>query len=190
VKIDAELEVWRRQWRAECEEVLPDLRERVERQTRRMRFMHLVPVFATILVAGGVTAWAVESWQRDIFVLAFAVWALFAAVWGWSLWNIHEEWRPIAQTSSAYIDLSVRRCLSRLRATVFGAIVYFCNLAFSVWWISRHTETPATTLLSPSVLIVICLVTTLVLVMLARYRRRLLSELSCLLDLQKQLRRN
>ncbi|MBI3448455.1 MAG: hypothetical protein HY049_06000 [Acidobacteria bacterium] len=93
---------------------------RVRRESRRLVCVTFVEILLTaamlafaVLVARGesraaVVAAAVATW-------VFAGWAL-----GFSLWNRRGLWRPDAETTRGFVELSIRRCEAELRAVQFG----------------------------------------------------------------------
>jgi len=136
MNIDAELDLWRREWQSDSA-VPADLRRRVERQTRWMRLAVLVDVLVTCAIGGGVIVVAVRAPQAEYFVLAAATWLFLAAAWIFSLVVNRRNWCPAALDTEAFVDLSVRRCRARLAAVRFGVVLYLCEMVFCLSWIYR-----------------------------------------------------
>ena len=107
-----------------------------------MRWSLIVPVFTTIGIGSLFTVPAIHSNDADAVGLAASVWIILAITWGFVLWNSAGSWRPEAQTTAAFLDLSIRRCLRAIRAIVFGAVLYVAELAFCFTWILRHQRGP------------------------------------------------
>jgi len=189
---DTELDLWREQWLAAKRPVVPqDLKRKVERQSRAMLWMLLLEVLVTIVIGGGCTALAVRESSREMIILAVGVWILIAIVWAFAMVNRRGTWSPEQSTTSAFIDLSLRRCRRRLTAAWFSVGFYSVEMAFCLTWIYQHNsrQVPVTLvefLLSGSHPVV-WLITLGFLGWLVWYRKRRLAELEYLLNLQQQL---
>lgn len=135
---DNELSDWMADWQADPEpvpEVRDAIRRRVQRKTLRMA---LAAAFETVF-ALGMIAFVVRSALRDpspINAGAMAVLALLI-LWatGCSLWYLRGTWKPSAETTSAFIDLSLLRCQRRLRAVRAGWWLLGLELAVMIPWI-------------------------------------------------------
>lgn len=138
MSVDAELDVWRREWQSGTALPAAGLRRKVQRQSLIMRITLMAEVLVTAVMGGGTTAWAVRSRQPDTIALAAAVWVFLAAAWTFALVSRRNSWSPAALNSSAFLDLSIRRCRSSISATTFGTILYFCELLFCLTWVFRH----------------------------------------------------
>lgn len=112
--MDLELDDWRREWSRDTEP-LPELKQRVRRQDRRLRW-GLVALAAT-LVAGVVLAlsFATSGWWG----FATGLWVSVLVVGGYVLWTRRGTWEPAGQTSLAYADLIHRRAVAEVRKMVF-----------------------------------------------------------------------
>ena len=60
---------------------MPDLKERVERETRMMRRFLVGEVIITVVFCGGTLAWTLLSRRTDALVLAIGVWFFTAVAW-------------------------------------------------------------------------------------------------------------
>jgi hypothetical protein len=179
MKPDLELEAWRAQWQADT--VVPaDLRRKVERGTRNMRMMVAAEVLVTVTIGGGSALWAAGDPRTEMLVLAGAVWAFLAAAWTFAVISRRGAWSPAALTTADFVDLSVRRCRTRLAAARFGAWLYFAEMAFCLAWLYRD---PARRVPLPA--IIFGAATPVFLAGLARYRRKTRAELAGLLELQQ-----
>src|SRR5215471_13179989 len=128
---DAELELWREQWHAATvQPIATDLRKRVARQTRFMRIGLAGEVLVTAVIGGGATWQALLDGSSENVVLAVAVWLFIAVAWTFGLSVRRGSWSPSAANTSAYLDLSLRRCRGNLRAATFGSILYCSEMAF------------------------------------------------------------
>jgi len=137
MNMDTELERWRREWQSEAAVPL-DLRRRVERQSRWLKIGIAADILVTVAIGGGVTAVATRAPQPDMLLLAAATWSFIAAAWAFRLTIARGLWSPAAMDTAAFVDLSVRRCRAQLKATVFGAGLFVCEIAFCLGWIYRH----------------------------------------------------
>lgn len=173
MNVDVELEQWREQWQAGAAIPL-DLRAKVERQSRWMRIGLAADLLVTLVIGGSTLAWAVRSPQPDILLLAAATWVFLAAAWAFTLSVHRDNWRPAAEDTTTFLELSVRRCRGRLAAVWFGAGLYICEIAFCLGWLTYREPGHHLNLLSNKL---IWLVTVAFFVALFWYRRRKLREL-------------
>jgi hypothetical protein len=138
MSLDVELETWRREWQSEAA-VPPDLRRRVERQSRWLKIGVAADILVTVAIGGGVIALAARSPQLDMLLLAAATWSFIAVAWAFRLIISRGLWSPAAIDTAAFVDLSIRRCRAQLKATVFGAGLFVVEMAFCLVWIYRHS---------------------------------------------------
>jgi hypothetical protein len=150
---DTELLEWRRQWQT-AEGARDDtdsaeaLKRRVTRTSRLQIIGLLAPILVTIVIGGASVARALNSGSPADVVLAAEVWAFILVTWVGSLRLARGTWRPFAETTAAFIDVSIRRCRSNLRAASFGAWLYICQLLFVVLWKLFSTGVELTALLA------------------------------------------
>jgi hypothetical protein len=135
---DNELEAWREEWTSQAAQGSM-LADRVKRHSRFMRLMLVAEVLVTVVIGGGTIWLAVSRQELNFRVLAAATWLFLAAAWGFGLWNRHGAWSPVAMTSAAYIEISIRRCRSAMLATIFGMVLYVVELVFCLVWIYQWT---------------------------------------------------
>src|SRR5437868_5638656 len=125
MKMDLELDQWREQWQSSAETPpLSGLSKRVTRQSRLMRIALAGDMLVTIVIGGGVIVLAILDARPATAVLAAGTWILIAAAWFFGLSIRKDTWSPAASTTAAFLDLSIRRAQSNLRAATFGAILY------------------------------------------------------------------
>jgi len=139
MKSDTEMAQWSRQWRAGNDVgndagVAEDLKRRVTRDSRLLKVGLIAPILVTIGIGGGIILRAIRFASPADVVLAFEVSFFILVTWAGSLWLARGTWRPLAETTAAFIDVSIRRCRSNLRAASFGAWLYVCQLSFVVVW--------------------------------------------------------
>jgi hypothetical protein len=82
---------------------------------------------------------AARSPRPDMLLLAAATWSFIAIAWAFRLTITRGLWSPAAMDTAAFVDLSVRRCRAQLAATLFGAGLFVCEMAFCLGWIYRHS---------------------------------------------------
>jgi hypothetical protein len=187
MSLDTELETWRREWQSDTA-VPPDLRRRVARQSRWLKIGIAGDILVTVVIGGGVLALTARSPQPDMPLLAAATWSFIAVAWAFRLTISRGLWSPAAMDTAAFVDLSVRRCRAQLAATLFGAGLFVCEMAFCLGWIYRHSASRAPFLLWLFGLWINGLVGPLTLaffLFLVWYRRKKRAELAWLLSLSE-----
>ncbi len=187
---DTELEQWRDEWKAAaCAPV--DLRASVERQTRTMRLAVMGDVLVTVVFGGGTIAWALRSPQPDVILLATVTWVFLAAAWAFAMVVNAGKWRPAAMTTSAFLDLSIRRARARVATTTFGALLGVCEIVFGLVWVYHHTAERAPVarwlLFSSVPMDVVWVFTAAFFGLLFWYRRKKQAELEYLLEMQGEI---
>ena len=139
---DIELEEWRQQWQIE-EPIPPELRRRVERQSRLMKIGLVGDSIVTIVIGGGSTAWAVLSKDSGMGLVAVAAWLFLAVAWTFVLVSNRGLWKPSAVDTATFVDLSVRRCQTAIAAVWFAGALFLAEIAFGLSWAYLHmTERP------------------------------------------------
>jgi hypothetical protein len=187
MSLDTEFETWRREWQSDAA-IPPDLRRRVERQSRWLKIGIAGDMLVTTAIGGGVIAVAARAPQPDMLALAAATWIFIAAAWAFRLTVTRGLWSPAAIDTAAFVDLSVRRCGAQLKATAFGAGLFVCEIAFCMAWIHHHSTArpPLVAWLFGSWFNrLVWLVSVVFFVILAWYRRRKRAELAWLASLSE-----
>jgi Na+/melibiose symporter-like transporter len=135
---DDELRDWMADWQADPEpapEIRDAIRQRVQRKSLRMALAATGEiVFALVMLA--FVVWSALREPTFVHVVAMACLALLI-LWatGYSLWYLRGTWRPSAETTSAFIDLSLLRCHRRLRSVRAGWWLLVLELAVMIPWI-------------------------------------------------------
>ena len=187
---DLELESWRSQWQA-ASVVLPDLKGRVERETRAMRRVVVGEIIVTAVFAGGSLVWVVLSRRTDVLVLALGIWVFTAVAWLISFLLRRDAWAPATATPIAFLDLSILRCSRRREGLVAQSVLYAMILAFDLAWI--YFERPAgerpgaVSFLASSGVAWVWVVTAALGAAAARLRKKLARELGTLTRLREEL---
>jgi hypothetical protein len=183
---DLELETWCQEWQREAP-VLPELRRRVERESRWLRAMRLSEIAVTLVFGGGTILWAIRSARADVWALASFTWIFIAVAWVFSLLNTHALSSPAAESNSEFIDLSIRRCRAQIRSTLFSAALYLFNLAYTLTWVYRaQAVLPLGAFLRSWNVCVVWGATLIFFGWLVWHRRRKQAELSQLLNLRDE----
>ena len=193
---DAEMELWRQQWQGQPTEVM-NLVRRVERESIAMRFAPLA-FLAPAGVAAATTVVIALNWQRGNHSIGGVLFA--AGLWlsiGISLWfwkhNARGVWNPAAETTTAYIELSIERCRRTERGYRFGRVMAPLVTAFVFLGVYKgmksggHLTTTADYwIVAATFLWTICIIA---FVMLVNHRqmKKMRDELKYLLRLQQQL---
>ena len=191
---DVELESWRRQWQSRSEprvdaDAAERLRRRVLRETRGLKVHLIWPVLVTIVVGGWITSRALRTGQTLDVVLAIESWAFIAVVWAGSLWIARGTWRPLADTTAAFVDISIRRRAANLHGLTFGACLYVAQLAFVVLALGAASPSGIVSVLTSSYMIVMGWVgVPCGLAALVWFRRRQRADLERLRELERQLK--
>ncbi len=187
MNMDLELDAWREEWLRETA-VPPDLRRKVERHSRWMRFMRLNEILITVVFGGGTVLWAVRVARADVFVFAALTWISLGMAWAFSLRNVRGLWSPAAESHAEFLQLSIRRCQAQIKSTLFASILYLFNLTFTLTWVYRiQAVPPLGAFLRSWRVCVVGAVTLIFFGWLVWYRRAKQSELVRLLELQKEL---
>lgn len=136
---DAELTVWRRQWAAQSDprndaDLARDLKRRVTRESRLMKVGLIAPILVTIGIGSALIGRTLSLASAADIVLAAEVWLFIVITWIGCLWLARGTWRPLGETTAAFVDLSIRRCRSNLRGATFGAWLYVGQLLFMLLW--------------------------------------------------------
>jgi hypothetical protein len=132
---NVDIDGWRQLWQASADGPgAADLRDRVARETRRQKIAMIGPVLVTIVIGGWTLLRAIASPGFDNVLLAVETWLFIAVAWLGGLWIDRGTWRPLSDSTSAFIDISIRRCEAALRGLKFLTVMYVVQLAFVLFW--------------------------------------------------------
>ena len=137
MSVDGELERWRQQWQNRSDSAVDAvaverLRRQVLRETRWSKLALIVPMLVTVGGGGAVVWRALRTGQTLDLLLAVESWLFIIAVWVVSLWIARGTWRPLADTTAAFIDVSMRRRQANIRGCALGASFYVFQWLFMV----------------------------------------------------------
>jgi hypothetical protein len=182
------LDAWQTLWQSRPEKIdVTELRDRVASETRRRKLALIWPVLVTVVIGGWVIARAVARQGFDDVVLAVETWLFIDVIWAGALWIDRGTWRPLTDTTTAFVDVSIRRCRSDLNGLRFGALMYVAQLVFVLVWRYRYSSIELTALLTAWPVVVIGWVGMPVLAILgASYARRKNIELQYYEALRRQ----
>ena len=101
---------------------------------KRARYkLNLVwPILVTILVGGADHLARASHGASPRLLLAVETWIFIVVMWAGCLWIARGTWRPLADTTAAFVDISIRRREANLRGATFGACLYVVQLVFIV----------------------------------------------------------
>jgi len=186
---DVELDLWRREWQSQGA-VPADLRKKVERQSRWMKIGLALDLLVTIVIGGGVIAYALQALRADRLLLAAATWSFIFGAWAFVLTVNRRAWSSAGLDAAGFVDLSLRRCRGALAAIWFAAAFYTIELTFCLAWLYPHVPPPRPSLLDwlfgSWFLNGVWVVTVGFYGFLVWYRIRKNAELAALLQLQRE----
>ena len=184
--VDSELELWRREWQSEAPAIPPDLRDRVRRESRFLRWMLAGEILVTLVMGGVTTGWAIRTSEADVILLAVATWIFLAAAWTFGLVTRRGAWSPAAESTAAFLDLSIRRCRSAIAGVRFGTVLYFVEIVFCLAWVYRYDAVrrplSVATFLGSGTIGIVAAITVIFVAGMIRSNRRKKSELAGLLE--------
>ena len=185
-------ENWRRVWQGRSESAVDEdaverLRRRVLRETSSIKLGLIAPILVTLGV-GGHVVWRARTGQAFDVFLAAETWLFIVVVWVGSLWIARGTYRPLADTTAAFVDVSIRRREANLRGATFGACLYVFQLVFLVLAMARASPAGIASVLTSNAVIVLGGVGVPTgLAALYWFRRRQRADLERLRELKRQL---
>ena len=122
-------------WNGDRPDVRADMiRVRVDRERRRMVRTVVAEIILTIVVVVA-AAYALfrfpSDWTR-LFTLNLGM--MLVAMWGFAVWNRRGLWRPLGETTEAFVRLARLRCRRKLQALGFATAVVGAQLLFVAAW--------------------------------------------------------
>lgn len=189
---DAELESWRRQWQQgepAAADAVAQLRQRVLRETRWLKWSLVGPILVTLGVGGAMTLRALGTEQSIDVLFAVETWIFIVVTWAGSLWLARGTWRPLADTTAAFVAISIRRREANARAAIFALCLYVAQLVFVVLALAEQApDGVAPLLMSSFVMIAGWIGVPVGLAILLWFRRRRRADLERLRELERQLK--
>ncbi|HUQ52435.1 MAG TPA: hypothetical protein VM692_09450 [Gammaproteobacteria bacterium] len=189
---DAELESWRRQWQgaaAPPADAVVQLRQRVLRETRWLKWSLIGPILVTLGVGGGMTLRALRTQQPLDVLFAVETWIFIVVTWIGALWLARGTWRPLADTTAAFVAVSIRRRKANARAAIFALCLYVAQLVFVVLALAAELPGGVARILTSSFMVVVGWIGIPAgLALIYWFHRRRRAELERLRELERQLR--
>jgi hypothetical protein len=131
---------------------------------------------------------ALRAGQVIDAVLAVECWLFIVVTWAGCLWLARGTWRPLADTTAAFVDISIRRREANIRSASFGACLYVLQFLFIVLVKIFSSAVGAVAVLtSPYVILLGWLGLPLVSAWMVWFRRRQRAQLEHLRALRVQL---
>jgi hypothetical protein len=189
---DDELEVWRRAWHSQPA-VPIDLIRKVERETIAMHREWILQIAPGLIGVGTVIA-AVIMQTLPWILLAVGTWLFILIGWRFIVENAKGVWAPTAETTAAYVELSIERCRRRLKQIRFAIVMVIFLTVFVLiadYQILRSAGAMTTMwdfLGTGMAFLVAMIVVSFVLLGQAAKRKKAEAELAYLLDLQRRIR--
>lgn len=126
---NVDLDQWQALWQARSEgPTAADLRDRVERESHRRTFALILPVMVTVIIGGTMASRALASGATEDIVYAVETWVFIAVTWAGALWIDRGNWRQLGTTTTAFVDVSIRRVRATIRGIRLGACLYVGQL--------------------------------------------------------------
>jgi hypothetical protein len=189
---DDELEVWRRQWHSQPA-VPIDLIRKVERQTVYMRLEWILQILPGLVGLGTIVA-AIVMQTLPWILLAIGTWVFILIGWYFMVKNLRGVWAPTAETTAAYVELSIERCRRKLDNFRFGKVMSVLLTMFVMVALYQLLASGGALRTTEDYLAMVgsfLFATAVVLVVLklsSGKRRKTEEELAYLLNLQRQLK--
>jgi Na+/melibiose symporter-like transporter len=143
---DDELLEWRAGWQADPEPG-PEIRDVIRQRVKRRSLKMALSAAGEMVSAIGMLAFVAWSALRDPTAINVGAMACLALLILWamsfSLWYLRGTWRPSAETTSAFVALSVLRCQRRLQALRAGWWLLALELAVMTPWICLRLKAQA-----------------------------------------------
>lgn len=137
MSVDGEMEGWRRQWQGGAKPVvdadaIERLRRGVVRETFWSKWGLIFPIFATLWSGATIVMPALRSGRALVVLLGVESVVFIVVVWVVAFWLGRGTWRPLADTTAAFIDISIRRREAYIRGAIAGACLYVAQFALLV----------------------------------------------------------
>ena len=173
---DDELRDWMTDWQADPEpapEILDAIRRRVRRKSVWMA-LSLTGEVALVLWMLAFLAQSALTHPTPTHVCTLVCLALLI-LWatGWRLWYLRGTWRPSAETTSAFIDLSILRCQRGLKALQAGWLLLVLELTVMIPWVVLSVQAKGAAF---GLMAVLTVLTSTFLIVAGRRTRRELRE--------------
>jgi hypothetical protein len=137
MSVDGEMESWRRQWQGGSTPGIDAAAiERLRRGVARENFWSIwgliFPILVTLGSGATVVMPALRSERPLGVLLGVESFVFIVVVWIVALWLGRGTYRPLADTTAAFIDVSIRRREAYARGAIAGACLYVAQFAVLV----------------------------------------------------------
>jgi hypothetical protein len=198
VSKDIELEQWRLSW-SQMDEAAYDFAEPkwtvafkagLAAQSRRRLWGMLAPVMTTAVIGGYLLLRATRSASWLNIASAIEGGLFIGVVWTGCLWLARATWKPLSESTAAFLDLAIRRAKANLATARLGLSLLSGQLVVGtlIEWIASHSSQHIFTYVTSSPFVVWqwAAIPTYVL-WLFWYGRRHRNNLQRLFELRRQL---
>jgi len=119
--LDTELRAWQREWREQAisSATVEELARSVRRGSRHAIYGTAAAALFTLIAVAPLIRRAIAGTIDTQFLTGILTFVVL--VWATALWLARGTWRPRDESTSAFLDVSIRRC----RAAMFGVPVAF-----------------------------------------------------------------
>jgi len=134
--LDSELKAWQREWR---EQALPatsaeELARTVRRGNRNALYGTLGAAVFTIVAVAPLIRRAIDGSIDSRFLAGILTFVVL--VWASALWLARGTWRPRDESTTAFLDVSIRRCRAALLGVPVALVLYLAELVYVL--VSMH----------------------------------------------------
>jgi hypothetical protein len=150
----------------------------------------LAPVMTTAVVGGYLLLRAIRSTSWLDIASATEGWLFIGVVWAGCLWLARATWKPLSESTAAFVDLAIRRAKASLATACLGLWLLSGQLVVGmlIERIASHSSQDIFTYVTSSRFVVLGWGTIPIYVLwLLWYRRRHRTNLQRLFELRRQL---
>lgn len=197
---DTELKMWRDCWATPDRAESPmdcvgepawggQIRDRVARQSRHQWMGLLAPILVTGGVGGVLVVRAIRVGRPIDYAVALEGWLFIIVVWVCCLRLARGTWKPLGQSTAAFVDLSIRRSRSNLSIARLSLWLYAGQVMLGalIGWSQDEFGNLLAYFTSWPVILMGWIGLPIFVAWLIWYRRRQRIELQRLLELKHQL---
>jgi hypothetical protein len=126
---NVDVDRWQRLWQSRADGPdASDLYDRIVRESRRRQVALIGPVLVTVAIGGMVLMRALTSRTAFDIAVAIETWLFIAVVWAISVRIDRHHWRPLGNTTAAFVDLSIHRCEGDLEGLRVALVLWVVQL--------------------------------------------------------------
>jgi hypothetical protein len=197
---DTELKMWRHYWETPDRGESPvdclgepawgaQIRDRVARQSRHLWMGLLAPILVTAGVGGVLVVRAIRVGRFIDYAVALEGWLFIIVVWVCCLRLARGTWKPLAQSTAAFVDLAIRRSRSNLAIARLSLWLYAAQITLGavIGWSQKESGNLLAYFTSWPVVVMGWIGLPIFVAWRIWYRRRQEVELQRLLELKRQL---